>query len=184
MTAIPSELFSYQSPAQSLDSITWVWWIKVTGSTKLVLLHSDEDVRPPDLTELFVNVEIVTILTCSRFIPQLLQYLRSFIFDCERRKQDHCNSLDSWTVAMMVSNHVKPQGIWAFYKISNNPKSNSLLSPSQASQWHTEQSSYLRMLQLNCWYELMWSHKSEVIVSAAKPFWSVTLFMTDLVLQT
>jgi len=129
-------------------------------------------------------LSLFTILTCSRFVLQLLQYLRSSVFNCERREQGHRNSLNSWTVVMMTDNLVRSQGIWAFHKTSNNLRSDSLFIPSWASQQHTEQGDELRMQQSNHQYKLMWSHKSEVTVSAARLFWSVTLSVTSSVLQT
>lgn len=129
-------------------------------------------------------LSLFTILTCLRFASQLLQYLRSFVFNCERCKQGHCNSSDSWTVVMMTDNLVRSQDIWAFHKISNNLRSDSLLISSQASQQHTEQNSELRMQQLNHQYNLMWSHESEVTAFTVRLFWSVTLSVTSSVLQT
>lgn len=98
---------------------------------------------------------LFTILTHLRFVSQLLQYLRSFVFNCERRKQGHCNSSDSWTVVMITDNLVRSQDIWAFYKIDNNLRSNSLLIPSWASQQHIKQGDELRMQQSNCQYRSM-----------------------------
>lgn len=115
------------------------------------LTSSNDRINSSYLNALFCYMIALTIYNSHllKIVSQLLQYLRSFVFNCERHEQDHCNSSNSWTVVMMVNNLVRSQSIWAFHKISNNLRSDSLLISSQTSQWHTEQSSELRMQQLH-----------------------------------